>query len=153
MDIFSWLRHDHSEILGLLGEGSRGAGAETAGAEAWSRGVGRWDIHARIEENFLFPLLKSESGLRHTLARTVQAHDRIRARMRDLSPPDRDAEAWAGRAAGLLEILERLQDMKERRIFPCARKTLSRDESEELGSEVQDFLHGLESALAAGPLR
>lgn len=150
MDIFSWLRRDHSEILGLLGEWRGGRADAGSGAEAWARAVGRWEIHARIEENFLFPMLKSESDLRRPLARAVQAHDHIREFLRGIPPFSSDPKAWGGCANRLPEALERLQEMKERRIFPRARETLTRDEAEELVSEVIDFLHGLESALAAG---
>src|SRR5690606_12964996 len=62
MDIFTWLRRDHVEILNLIGEGTR---------EARAQGAERWDIHVRIEENFLFPFLRSEPGLRHSLNRAV----------------------------------------------------------------------------------
>ena len=139
MDIFTWLRRDHVEILNLVGEGTR---------EARAQGAERWDIHVRIEENFLFPFLRSEPGLRHSLNRAVQAHDRIRGRMRGIQPSDPDS--WDGSGDWLMESLERLQNMKERRIFPRARRFLSADESEELLSEVIDFLHGLENALSSG---
>jgi hemerythrin-like domain-containing protein len=149
MDIFRLLRKDHAEALRALTEWVRvPEGRE--GGEAWSRWSERWEVHVRIEENFLFPLLKGEPGFRPLLDQAVEAHARIRSCMRRMPPYGRDVPAWVDTVADLLESLEGLLEMEERRLFPEARAFLSRDESEELAREVEDFLRGLQSALAAG---
>lgn len=149
MDIFQLLRKDHAEALRALTAWVRGPEGKD-GEQAWMRWSERWEVHVRIEENFLFPLLKGEPAFRPLVEQSVEAHGRIRSCMRRMPPYDRDAPAWADAVTDLLESLETLLEMEERKLFPEARGFLSKEESEALALEVQDFLRGLQSALAAG---
>jgi hypothetical protein len=149
MDIFQMLRKDHAEALvALTAWVRRPEGAE--GAEAWLRWSERWEVHVRIEENFLFPFLKDDPRLRRRMAEATEAHARIRKCMQEMPPFGNDSQAWVEAVAELLESLESLHEMEERFLFPGARAFLSREEAEELALDVQDFLRGLETALAAG---
>lgn len=149
MDIFHLLRQDHAEAMILLMEWVRrpeGPG----GAEAWARWTEKWGVHVRIEENFLYPLLKSDPELRRRLAQAVEAHAEIRKIIQGMPTYDGESRNWVMSVADLIESMEGLVDLEERRLFPRARSFLSREDAEDLALEVQDFLQGLRSALAAG---
>lgn len=154
MDIFRLLRKEHAEAMDDLKAWIRmpiGAG----GADACLRWSERWEVHARIEENFLFPLIRGEPDLRRLSEQAVAGHDAIRRRLRQMQAAYREAEVRQEGArdealSGLLESLESLLEMEERRLFPAADDLLNGETSEELGREVEDFLRGLHSALAAG---
>jgi hypothetical protein len=148
VDIFSLLRQDQDEAERMLAEWARHPEGPQ-GAELWARWSERWEVHARIEENFLFPRLKDDPTLRRRLGDVSEAHAAIRQRMQEMPPcDDRD---WARAVSGLLRSLENLAEMEERRLFPRARAALSREEAEDLAQEVLDFLQGLRTAMAAGP--
>ncbi|MDB5105215.1 MAG: hemerythrin [Fibrobacteres bacterium] len=149
MDIFQLLRKDHGEALMALTEWVRRPEGPH-GLEAWARWSERWEVHVRIEENFLFPFLKDDPLLRGRLAEAVGAHARIRKCLQEMPPYAGDADAWVEAVSDLLESLESLLEMEERVLFPMARAFLPREEAEDLGREVQDFLRGLQTALAAG---
>jgi hypothetical protein len=148
MDIFQLLRHDHVEALEALAEWVRRPGGRR-GAGAWARFKERWEVHVRVEENFLFPLLKGEPELRRLIEEAVASHARIRKCAHDMPSPDGDARAWTEAVSDLMETLEALLGMEERRLIPRARGFLPEEDAEELAAEVEDFLRGLQAALAA----
>ncbi len=149
MDIFKLLRQDHAEAVALLTEWVR-LPEGSVGVEAWGRWTDRWEVHVRIEENFLFPLLKDDPELRRRLAQAVTAHSRIRKCIQEMPPYGERSHAWVEAVAGLIESLDGLVDFEERRLFPRARAYLQPDEAEDLALEVLDFLQGLRAALSAG---
>jgi hypothetical protein len=149
MDIFQLLRHDHVEALEALAVWVRHpSGPE--GADAWARFNERWEVHVRIEENFLFPLLKDEPDLRRLIEQAVASHGRIRKCAHGMPSPETDARAWTEAVSDLMEALEALLEMEERRLIPRAVEILPEEDAEELAQEVEDFLRGLQAALAAG---
>jgi hypothetical protein len=149
MDIFRLLRQDHAEALALLTDWVA-LPEGPMGAEAWGRWTDRWEVHVRIEENFLFPLLRDDPELRRRLAHAVEAHSGIRKCIQDMPPYEEDSHAWAEAVADLIESLERLVEFEERRLFPRARAHLPPDDAEDLALEVLDFLQSLRTALSAG---
>jgi hypothetical protein len=148
MDIFRLLRRDHEEARNALAAWmSRPGGA--SGAALWGTWANLWDVHVRVEENFLFPFLRDEPELRRLISEAVDAHGRIRIHIRELPSIPRDSRAWSLAVQELSQSLMRSFQLEEERLFPLARQVLAPEEAEELGREVRDFLRGLRLALAS----
>lgn len=148
MDIFRVLRRDHEEAHNALAAWLR----RPAGASAdslWGKWTHLWDVHVRVEENFLFPFLKEEPALRRLISEAADSHGRIRKSIRELPSIPVDSRAWSLAVQELSQNLMRSFDLEENRLFPLARHILAPEEAEELGREVQDFLRGLRLALAS----
>ena len=148
MDIFRLLRRDHEEVGNALADWmSRPGGAP--GKSLWENWAHLWDVHVRVEENFLFPFLRDEPELRRLISEAVDAHGRIRNHIRELPSIPPDSRAWSLAVQELSQSLMRSFQLEEDYLFPLARQVLAPEEAEELGREVRDFLRGLRLALAS----
>lgn len=148
MDIFRLLRRDHEEASDALAAWM-GSPAGASGTALWGNWANLWDVHVRVEENFLFPFLRDEPELRRLISEAVDAHGRIRDHIRELPSLPPESRAWSLAVQELSQSLMRSFHLEEDRLFPLARQVLAPEEAEELGREVRDFLRGLRLALAS----
>jgi hypothetical protein len=148
MDIFRELRRDHEEAHDALAAWlRRPTGA--AGDSLWGKWTHLWDVHVRVEENFLFPFLKDEPVLRRLISEAADAHGRIRKSIRELPSIPVDSRAWNLAVQDLTQSLMLSFELEENHLIPLARQILAPEEARDLGREVQDFLRGLRLALSS----
>lgn len=148
MDIFRVLQLDHEEASNALAAWLRHP-AVTEGQSLWGKWTHHWDVHVRVEENFLFPFLRDEPVLRRLIHKVEDIHERIRKCNRELPRLEMDSRAWNLAVQELSQSLLLSSELEENRLFPLARQILAPEEAEELGREVREFLRGLRLALAS----
>lgn len=148
MDIFRVLRRDDEEAHDALAAWLRRPSG-TAGEALWGKWAHLWDVHVRVEENFLFPFLKEDPGLRRLIQEAGDVHARIRDSIRELPSIPVDSRAWNLAVQDLSQTLIHSTELEEHRLFPLARQVLAPEEAEDLGREVREFLRGLRLALAS----
>lgn len=148
MDIFRLLLRDHTAARNALADWMRRPGG-ASGAALWGKWTNIWDVHVRVEENFLFPFLTDEPVLRRLMSQAVDAHALIRKSIREMPGIAGGTRAWSLAVQELSQSLMLSFELEENRLFPMARKVLAPEEAEELGREVLEFLRGLRLALAS----
>ena len=148
MDIFRVLRRDHEEAHNALAAWLRRPSG-SAGDALWGKWTHLWDVHVRVEENFLFPFLMEEPVLRRLIQEAADVHARVRDSIRELPSIPVDTRAWNLAVQDLTQTLMHSSELEEHRLFPRARQILAPEEAEDLGREVREFLRGLRLALAS----
>ena len=97
-------------------------------------------IHTQIEEEIFYPAFK-DAGDREFDRLNYEAREEHRAVEKlvlpDLLKTDPGTDMFAGRAKVLRELVEHHADEEESEMFPRARDTMSRDELESLGEQMQ----------------
>jgi hypothetical protein len=148
MDIFGLLKRDHMRAKSLLARLAKGG---SGGDEALARLREEWEVHAHVEERFLYPVLKSEGASRDVTGWALDEHERIRALLRELTSADSDPELRPVRMEALRDAVERLASGEEEVLFPEAECLIAPEEAREIAMDVEDFREELLSVLRKKP--
>ena len=140
MDIFGVLRRDHIRARAFADR--LAGGEESMPGESLDRLREEWEIHAKVEEKFLFPSLQSDPRIRGLTVRTRLEHARIRALFVELEAQAQGRKIpglGPARVAALREALAGLTALEEDGLYRRAARILGAEEAEAMGCEVEDF--------------
>jgi tRNA-Thr(GGU) m(6)t(6)A37 methyltransferase TsaA len=94
-------------------------------------------VHERMEEQILYPALRSYSHARETLTEGFHEHDSAVAIVDELKAIPTDAVEWGVRFKALKESLQDHMDHEEQHLFPVARGVFSREELRALAEQMR----------------
>lgn len=139
MDGFELLKQDHDRVKRLCNEllEETSEQALERRKQLFAEIEGEITLHEQCEEKVLYPALRSHPKLKDIVLEGYQEHhvvDLVLGELRKMSPED---EMWTAKAKVMQENLEHHIEEEEEKMFPKARKELSKHEIEELGRQMQ----------------
>ena len=139
MDGFKLLEQDHDKVKRLCNELNEETSEQAIERrkQLFAEIEGEIKLHEECEEKVLYPTLRAHPKLKDIVLEGYQEHhvvDLILGELRNLNPSD---ETWAAKAKVMQESLEHHIEEEEEKMFPQARKEMSKDEIEELGRQME----------------
>ena len=108
------------------------------------------DVHAHIEETILYPALEEVEVTHDITLEAYEEHRLVKQLLAELEKMDKGEEQWTARFTVLKENVEHHVEEEEGEMFPKARKALSEEQAEELGTRLEAAKKSELKAAAAG---
>ena len=150
MDAFTLLKEDHKKVSGIFEklEPTTERGVKTR-EELFTQLKQELDVHARIEEEILYPALKELKETEEITLEAYEEHHVVKQLLAELEEMPKDDESWGAKLTVLKENVEHHVEEEEGEMFKDARKVLSQEQIEELGARLEAAKQEQKKALAA----
>lgn len=151
MNAFTLLKTDHKKVAGILEkiEATTERAVKTR-EELFAELKTELDIHAEIEEAIFYPALEKHEESRDIALEATEEHRIVKELLADLERLSKDDEIWTAKFTVLKENIEHHVEEEEGEMFTKARKALSDDEIEVLGTRMETAKRK-EKKAATGP--
>ena len=138
MNAFELLKTDHEKVAGIFAklEETTERAIKTR-EELFGKLKEELDIHAHIEETILYPVLRREAETREITLEGLEEHHVLKVLLRELAAMQVGSEQWTAKLKVLKENVEHHVEEEEGEMFVEARKILSRDQLEEIGTQLE----------------
>jgi iron-sulfur cluster repair protein YtfE (RIC family) len=139
MDAFTLLKKDHEKVSGILEklDATTERGIKTR-EELFAQLKNELDIHAQIEEQILYPVLKELKETHEITLEAFEEHAVVKQLLSELETLPKDDETWGAKLTVLKENVEHHVEEEEDEMFKDARKVLGKEQLEELGARLQE---------------
>jgi hemerythrin superfamily protein len=137
MNAFSLLKEDHQRVADLFEqlEGTTERAKKTRD-ELFRKVYQELDVHSRMEEELLYPILKKSEETREIANEAVEEHRVVKQLLKELDVSNKGNEEWSARLTVLKENVEHHVEEEEGEMFKKARKVLSQQQLEDLGDRM-----------------
>ena len=140
MDAVKLLKTDHEKMRSLLKDGeSTRENDRKARRQVFLRLRDDLLIHERMEEDVLYPALKSHPKARDIVLEGYEEHHVADLIVGELEETDYSDERWPAKWKVLKESLEHHMEEEESDMFPKAKKIFDDDELEALGARMEQI--------------
>ena len=138
MDAFELLKSDHEKVAGIMEkiDGTTERALKTR-EELFTQLKTELDIHAKIEETIFYPVLEKAEESRDITLEAFEEHRLVKQLLNELAAEAKDDEKWTAKFTVLKEHVEHHVEEEEGEMFKKARKVLSKEEIEELGTRME----------------
>jgi hemerythrin-like domain-containing protein len=138
MDAFELLKKDHEKVAGIFEklEPTTERGVKTR-EELFAQLKQELDVHARIEETILYPVLKEQEETEDITLEAYEEHNVVKQLLAELDALPKDDETWGAKLKVLQENVEHHVEEEEGEMFKDARKVLSQEQINELGARLE----------------
>jgi len=144
------LKQDHKKVAGLLEQLSDTTErALKTRDELFTRLNAELDLHARIEEQILYPALKDVEETREIANEAVEEHRIVKRLLKELDIAQKGTEKWTAKLTVLKESVQHHVEEEEGEMFKRARKALSNEQIDELGNRLAEAKKTLAAAQTA----
>ena len=138
MNIFELLKQDHEKVAGIFEQlEPTTERAEKTRAELFARLKAELDLHAYLEETILYPALKQEEETREIALEGVEEHRVVKRLLKELDEIPVTSEQWTAKLTVLKENVEHHVEEEEGEMFKKARAALSREQIENLTTQLE----------------
>lgn len=139
MNAFALLKADHKKVAGILEklDSTTERGVKTR-EELFTQLKTELDVHARIEETIFYPALEEAEETRDITLEAFEEHRLVKQLLGELEQMSKDSEEWTAKFTVLKENVEHHVEEEESDMFPKARKVLSDDQAETLGTRLEE---------------
>ena len=138
MDAFNLLQQDHRHASSLMSRIKAHIGhADSSSVQTFQELKIALDLHARVEELHVYPVFQQSEITRDSAAKALDAHRKIKVLLEELAGMPRVDYRWVQKFNELYEAVGRHMQMEEEELFGQAGEVLTRQEAEELGTNVQ----------------
>lgn len=133
MDPFKLLKADHQTVSELFDtvEAARGQ----AKSAAFKKLKTELDVHAHIEETFLYPALKKAEASRDITLEAYEEHKVVKDLLAELAA-GKPSDQWNAKLTVLRENVDHHVDEEEGELFDRAKEVLTDEQLELLGDEM-----------------
>jgi hemerythrin-like domain-containing protein len=135
------LEADHEKVRELLSQLVESTSrAEKKRRELLAKIEQELHVHTHIEEEIFYPAFKAAGNSEHKKMyfEALEEHRAVdELVLPDLKKTDPTSEKFSGRAKVLKELIEHHADEEEDEMFKLARKSMSREELQELGEKME----------------
>jgi hypothetical protein len=142
MDATKLLKEQHDEVSELFEE-IEGSESDSRKQELFTELADKLAAHATIEEKIFYPSAYVGEELKDLLKEAVEEHLGMKRIMADLLEMDATDESFDAKIMVLKEQVEHHVEEEEGELFKTVRKTLSKDELEALGTEMERMFEEL----------
>ncbi len=139
MDAFKLLKSDHEKVAGILEkiDGTTERALKTR-EELFTQLKSELDVHAEIEEKIFYPVLEKAEESREITLEAFEEHRLVKQLLGELEAEAKDNETWTAKFTVLKENIEHHVEEEEGELFKKARKVLSEEEIDELGTRMEE---------------
>ena len=150
MNAFTLLKQDHKTVADLLEKIDKTTerGIKTR-EDLFTRLKTELDVHAKIEETILYPALENEEETRDITLEAFEEHRLVKQLLSELESMSKDAEEWTAKFTVLKENVEHHVEEEEGEMFEKARKVLSKEDQEALGTRLEQTKKEEKAAMSA----
>jgi hemerythrin-like domain-containing protein len=138
MNAFTLLKADHKKVADLLEQidSTTERGIKTR-EDLFKRLKNELDVHTRIEETIFYPALEEEEETRDITLEAFEEHRLVKQLLSELESMDKGDEQWTAKFTVLKENIEHHVEEEEDEMFKKARKVLSEEDLQTLGSRLE----------------
>lgn len=138
MNAFELLKSDHKKVSGIFKqlEETTERAVKTR-EELFGQLKQELDIHARIEETIFYPAIKEAEETHEITLEAIEEHNVVKRLLSELDSMPVDDERWTAKLTVLKENVEHHVEEEEGEMFKDARKVLSAEQVEELGTRME----------------
>lgn len=138
MNAFTLLKTDHEKVAGILEKiDATTERAVKTREELFTQLKTELDIHAEIEESIFYPALEENEETREIALEAGEEHRIVKQLLAELETMAKDDEIWTARFTVLKENIEHHVEEEEGEMFTKARKALTKEEIETLGTRME----------------
>ncbi|HEV7376271.1 MAG TPA: hemerythrin domain-containing protein [Pyrinomonadaceae bacterium] len=150
MDAFELLKKDHEKVSGIFEklEPTTERGVKTR-EELFAQLKQELEIHTKIEEQILYPVLKEAEDTHDITLEAYEEHNVVKTLLTELEALPKDDETWEAKLTVLKENVEHHVEEEEGEMFKKARKVLSSEQIEALGTRLEAAKKEQQKAMAA----
>jgi hemerythrin-like domain-containing protein len=150
MDAFELLKTDHKKVSGIFEklDATTERGVKTR-EELFTQLKQELDVHARIEEEILYPVLKESKETEEITLEAYEEHNVVKQLLAELEAMPKDDESWGAKLTVLKENVEHHVEEEEGEMFKSARKVLSQEDIDQLGAQLEAAKQDQKKALSA----
>ncbi len=151
MNAFELMKQDHKKVSGIFEnlEPTTERGVKTR-EELFAQLKQELSIHARIEEEIFYPAIKEAKETRDITLEAYEEHNVVKQLLTELDELSKDDETWGAKLKVLKENVEHHVEEEESEMFPSAKKVLSPEQVEELGTRMEAAKKEQQKAKSAG---
>lgn len=138
MNAYDLLKEDHKKVAGIFEklEPTTERALKTR-EELFNKLHEELEVHAAVEEQILYPVLKEAAETRDITFEAFEEHHVIKELLKELSTSPKDSEEWTAKLTVLKENVEHHVEEEEHEMFKKARKVLTNEQAEELGARME----------------
>lgn len=138
MNAFNLLKEDHKRVAGIFEklEPTTERALKTR-EELFNKLNSELEVHAAVEEQIFYPVLKEAAETREITFEAFEEHRVVKELLKELASSPKDTEEWTAKLTVLKENVEHHVEEEEGEMFKKARKVLTDEEAEELGSRME----------------
>ncbi|MEK6285666.1 MAG: hemerythrin domain-containing protein [Acidobacteriota bacterium] len=138
MNAYDLLKEDHKKVAAIFEklEPTTERALKTR-EELFNKLNSELEVHAAVEEQILYPVLKEAAETREITFEAFEEHRVVKELLKELSTTPKDTEEWTAKLTVLKENVEHHVEEEEEEMFKKARKVLTDKEADELGARMQ----------------
>ena len=150
MNAFNLLKADHKKVADILEklEATSERALKTR-EELFTKLKMELDVHSRIEETIFYPVLEEADETHELTLEALEEHALVKQLLEELHSLAKDDEQWTAKFTVLKENVEHHVEEEEGEMFKKARKVLSEEAIETLGTRMERAKGEQEKASAA----
>lgn len=139
MNAFTLLKTDHKKVADIMEkiDSTTERGVKTR-EKLFTQLKTELDAHARIEETIFYPELEKADETHDITLEAIEEHRLVKQLLGELQNMDKKSEEWTARFTVLKENVEHHVEEEEGEMFPKARKVLSEEQAEILGTRMEN---------------
>ena len=150
MNAFTLLKDDHEKVAGILEKIDGTTERATKGREElFAQLKNELDVHARIEEEILYPALEEYEETRAISLEAYEEHALVKQLLEELASAPKDDEQWTAKFTVLKENVEHHVEEEEGEMFEVLKERMSNEEQESLGRRIHERKMDLKRRMAA----
>ena len=151
------LRRDHQDALQLMDQllaAGRGAqGKNPKHTEAFNDLQEALYLHTEIEEQELYPVLKSLDQTRDWVEQATKEHQEVEELLQQLAAKSPEVEEFQSILQQLRSSVLQHIEVEENQIFPVVETSLSQDQMQEIAARMQKMKSGKAESTKAASMR
>src|SRR4051812_4040966 len=149
MDALTLLKEDHDRVKRMLAEGeSTTERGEVTRTELFERLKVALTAHESMEEQVLYPALKAHPKAKDLTLEAYEEHHVVDEIMEELEQTPVTDETWGAKFTVAKENLEHHMEEEEGEMFKTCRQIFSRDELEQMGSQMAEIQSAAKQVLS-----
>ena len=150
MNAFNLLKADHKKVADILEKlDATSERALKTREEQFTKLKRELDVHSRIEETIFYPVLEEADETHEITLEALEEHALVKQLLEELQSLAKDDEQWTAKFTVLKENVEHHVEEEEGEMFKKARKVLSEEAIETLGTRMERAKSEQEKASAA----
>ncbi|MEK6322277.1 MAG: hemerythrin domain-containing protein [Acidobacteriota bacterium] len=137
MNAYDLLKEDHKKVADIFQklEPTTERAIKTR-EELFSKLNSELEVHAAVEEQIFYPVLKEAAETRDITFEAFEEHRVVKELLKELGSTPKDTEEWTAKLTVLQENVGHHVEEEEGEMFKKARKVLTNEEAEELGARM-----------------